>query len=283
MLNINKMCSSETPRVYKSGKVDRKRNLALEEVFKARLFLDAESFNDKYVLIRYKHLPEPKKSFTTAKNKEYMTALAVKAKEVNKKLITEEDWDKVKRYIATLYNSSPALEKLLKGGKPLTIQSKFDPDKKIWLKSSSRKKAVIETTLDIDYVRIKGNAGFFFHCLFGKSITTNNITFHIENYGLDILVSATKDILSSQYPKVNWTGWLLVYDMEQYSSFIAEINEDVVAIAKQAYEKRLITLDSCVEQKNFLHYDGIYGGSSGVVKLPISKRTIDLRTKNNFW
>lgn len=281
MLNINKMCASETPRVYKYGKKSKYRNPDKEAALKATIF--RENFFDHYHIYRSKHCPEPTKSYSTVKNQEYIKALKKKASEVNKSILSYEDYQKVVIQRSGVLKTVPVLEQLLTGGEPMQIYSKFDPDKKQFLKATSKKKGVINTNLDVDYVRKKGEAGFFIQCLFGKNINTNNIVFNIENEGLDILVSATRAILSVEFPKVVWQGWVLVFDVEQNTSFLAEINESVVSAAKQAYEKRIITLDSCIEQKNYLHFAGLDGNNTGVVQLPISKRTIDLRERNLYW
>jgi hypothetical protein len=281
ILNINQMCLSDTPKVYKVGKKDSKRNFGKEEILKAMLF--NEAFFDHYHIYKSSHCPEPTKAYSSVKNQEYIKALSIKASEVNKKVCSFEDYQKAIIERAGVLKYTPVLSNLLKKGSPMTIKSKFDLEKNKWLKSNAKSKLIADTVIDIDYVRSNDKDGFFIQCLFGKNITTENIIFHIENYGLDMLVSASRDILSIEFPKITWNGWILVIDTEQHSSFLAVINEDVVSVAKSAYEKRIKTLYACVETKEYSHYDSIYGSGTGIVQLPISKRTIDLRTKNIHW
>ena len=97
-------------------------------------------------------------------------------------------------------------------------------------------------------------------------------------------MAATKDILKLEYPKTNWKFWVLVIDLDENTSMLVELNENNIDVAKDTLFKRIKTLKSCSDLKTYFHYDALYSSDgSGIIKLPISKRTIDLRQKNNFW
>ena len=288
-MNINKICSSDSPKVYKNGRKDRRRNYETETALKDSVFLGNKTkegigFFDCYNIYKKSNCPDPASSYTTIKNTEYIKALKIKSKEIGKKILSFEDYKKIAIKRAGILKSNPLLEKILKDGSPINVTAKFDIKFNKFIKITSKKKQVIDLDLDIDYLRIKENTGFVIQTLFGKNINLQNIVFNIENDGIDILIASTKDVLKIQYPKISFQFLVLVIDLEQCTSMLVKINESNIDVASEVYKNRIKTLESCITLNKYFHYDGLYSqDGSGVIELPISKRTIDLRQKNNNW
>ena len=283
-MNINKLCISDSPKVYKNGKKDRRRNFETENAIKDSIFKVNSKPSDIWTIYKKSNCPEPNSSYTTIKNSKYIKALKIKSKEIGKEILSFEDYKKIAIKRSGILKSNPLLEKILKDGSPINLKAKFDIKFNKFIKLTSKKQQVIDLDLDIDYLRIKENTGFVIQTLFGKNINLQNIVFNIENDGVDILIASTKDVLKIQYPKISFQLFVLVIDLEQCNSMLVKLNESNIDVASEVYKKRITTLDSCITLNKYFHYDGLYSqDGSGVIELPISKRTIDLRQKNNNW
>lgn len=281
MIDLNKMCASDTPRVYRYGKGDEKRNTEREYATKGLVF-SKESFFDRILVYRRRDCPDPSKAYSNEKNQEYLTVLAEKMAEQGKKIVSFEEYQKAVVLRGGVLKSFPVGQDLFTNGEPMIIDLFYDIQKK-WIKKPLKKDDPIECRLEIDFVRHNGKAGFFVLCVFAKNVNTRNVVFQIENEGVDLLTAIALDVLKVEFPKIEFKGYMMVIDVENYSAMMCEINRDVIDVASIAYHNRIATLKACEEVKNYPHFNKIYGGKSGVIELPISKRTIDLRQNSTVW
>ena len=183
MINIKKLCKSNTPKYYKSVKKSRGTNPVIEDAIKCWLF---DNFLNKYHIIDSKHYPYPSESINSKENKEYRDKVELTCKNLGKKVLSRDEYNKVKIKQTGILKSNILLQKILKDGNPINIKSKFDVNLNKIAKASSKKKNVIDIELDIDYLRIQKNKedindnAFCIQTLFGKNINLQNIVFNIE-------------------------------------------------------------------------------------------------------